>query len=145
MCVSPTLAASLEPLAHRQNVAGLGLFYRHCFDRCSSVLDELVPPPPSCSRSTQFSNRLHDFPDKIPGYYKDIYVNSFFPRTPRLWNYVPGERFPLTNDLNRCKSRVNRHLFSSGSFYTALLSDFIFFFFFLLTPCLVVAVQPCTE
>ena len=31
----PSLAASLEPLAHRQNVAELSLFYRYYFGRCS--------------------------------------------------------------------------------------------------------------
>ena len=30
--VGPSLAASLEPLAHRQTVASLSLFYRHYFD-----------------------------------------------------------------------------------------------------------------
>ena len=41
--VGPSLAASLEPLAHRRNVASLSLFYRYYFGRCSSELAELVP------------------------------------------------------------------------------------------------------
>ena len=32
--VVPSLAASLEPLAHRRNVASLSLFYRYYFGRC---------------------------------------------------------------------------------------------------------------
>ena len=36
--VGPSLAASLEPLAHRQNVASLSLFYRYYFGKCSSEL-----------------------------------------------------------------------------------------------------------
>ena len=36
--VDPSLAASLEPLAHRQNVASLSLFYRYYSGRCSSEL-----------------------------------------------------------------------------------------------------------
>ena len=32
-----------------------------------------------------------------PRYYKDVYVNSFFPRTARLWDFLP---IPLTYDLN---------------------------------------------
>ena len=36
--VGASLAAFLEPLAHRQNVASLSLFYRYYFDRCSSEL-----------------------------------------------------------------------------------------------------------
>ena len=35
-------AASLEPLAHRQNIASLSLFYMYYFDRCSSELAQLV-------------------------------------------------------------------------------------------------------
>ena len=41
--VGPSLAASLEPLAHRQNVGSLSLFYRYYFVRCSSELAQLVP------------------------------------------------------------------------------------------------------
>ena len=38
MCriIGPSLAAFLEPLAHRRNVASLSLFYRYYFGRCSS-------------------------------------------------------------------------------------------------------------
>ena len=41
----PSLAASLEPLTHRQNVASLSLFCRYYFGRCSSELAQLVPLP----------------------------------------------------------------------------------------------------
>ena len=61
MTVDPSLAASLEPLAHRQNLAGLSLFYRYYSGRCSSELAELVPLPYSQGRATRYSNRLHDF------------------------------------------------------------------------------------
>ena len=36
--VGPSLAASLEPLAHHWNAASLSLFYRYYFGRCSSEL-----------------------------------------------------------------------------------------------------------
>ena len=36
--VGPSLAASLEPLAHRQNVASLSIFYRYYFGRFSPEL-----------------------------------------------------------------------------------------------------------
>ena len=81
--VGPSLAASLEPLAHHQNVASLSLFYRYYFGRCSSELAQLVPLP--VSRPTRYSDRLHDFSVTIPTRcYKDVYVNSFFPHTARL-------------------------------------------------------------
>ena len=115
----PSLAASLEPLAHRQNVASLSLFYRYYFGRCSSELAELaelVPLPYSRGRSTRYFDRLHDFSVTIPRCYKDVYVNSFFPRTARLWNSLPMECFPLTYDLSSFKSRINRYLLTVGSF-----------------------------
>ena len=76
-------------MAYLQNVASLGPFYRYYFDRCSSDLDELIPQPHSRLRSTRYANRLHDFSVTIRGYYKDVYVNSFFPGTPRLWTSLP--------------------------------------------------------
>ena len=50
-----SLAASLEPLAHRRNVVSLSFFYRYYFGRCSLELAQLV------SFSTRYSDRLHDF------------------------------------------------------------------------------------
>ena len=104
--VGPSLAASLEPVAHRRNVASLSLFYRYYFGRCSSDF----------GRSTRYSDRLHDFSVTIPRCYKDVYVKSFFPRTATLWNSLPIECFPLTSDLSGFKSRINRHYFTVGSF-----------------------------
>ena len=112
----PSLAASLEPLAHRRNVASLSLFYRYYFGRCSSKLAQLVPLPFSRGRSTCYSDILHDFSVTIPRCYKDVYVNSFFPRTAKLWNSLPIECFPLTYDLSGFKFRINRHLLTVGSF-----------------------------
>ena len=89
--VGPSLAASLEPLAHRRNVASLSLFYRYYFGRCSSELAQLIPLPFSRGRSTRYSDRLHDFSVSIPRCYKDFYVNSFCPRTARLWNSLSIE------------------------------------------------------
>ena len=59
--VAPSVAASLEPLAQHRNVASLSLFHRYYFERCSSELAQLVPPPFSWGRSTHCSDRLHDF------------------------------------------------------------------------------------
>ena len=99
--------ASLEPLAHRRNVASLSLFCRYYFDRCSSELAQLVPLPCSRGRSSGYSDRLHDFSVTISRCYKDVYANSFFSRTTRLWNSLPIECFSLSYDLNGFKSRMN--------------------------------------
>ena len=114
--VGPSVAASLEPLAHCWNVASLSLFYRYYFGRCSSELAQLVPLPFSWGRSTRYSDRLYDFSVTIRRYCKDVYFNSFFPRTAKLWNSLPIEYFPLTYDLSGFKSRINRHLLTVGSF-----------------------------
>ena len=114
--VGPSLTTSLEPLAHCRNVASLSLFYRYYFSRCSSELAQLVPLPFSRGRSTRYSDRLHDFSVTIPRCTRMSYVNSFFPRTARLWNSLPIECFPLTYNLNGFKSRIKRHLVTAGSF-----------------------------
>ena len=104
--VGLSLAASLEPLAHRRNVASLSLFYRYYFGRCSSKLAQLVPVPFSQGRSTRYSDRSHDFSVTIPRCYKDVYVHSFFPHTAKLWKSLPIECFPLTYDLSGFKFRL---------------------------------------
>ena len=102
MCriVGPSLAASLEHLAHRRNVASLSLFYKYCFGRCSSELAQLVPLLFSRGRSTRYSDRLHGVFVTIPRCYKGVYINSFFPPTAKLWNFLPIGCFPLTYDLS---------------------------------------------
>ena len=59
--VCPLLAASLEPLAQRQNGASLSLFYRYYFGRCASELAQLVPLAFSLRRSSSYSDILNDF------------------------------------------------------------------------------------
>ena len=112
------------------NVARLSLFCRYYFGRCSSELAELVPLSYSRGKSTRYSDRLHDFCVTISRYYKDVYVNNFFPHTARLWNSLPIECFPLTNDLNGFKSGINRHLLTVGSFWTGFLYASVFLCFF---------------
>ena len=106
--VGPSLADSLEPLAHRPNVASLSLFCRCYFGRCSSELAQLVLSRFSRGRSTRYSDRLHDF----SRCYKDVYINSFFPRIAKLWNFPPLECFALTYDLSGFKSRIKKHRLS---------------------------------
>ena len=112
----PSLAVSLEDLAHRRKVASLILFYRYYFGRCSSEQAQLVPLPFSQGRSTRYSDRLHGFSVTIPRCYKDVCVDSFFPRKARLWNSLPLQCFPLNCDFSGFKSRINRHLLTVGSF-----------------------------
>ena len=128
--VGYSFAASHECLGHHQNAARLSLCYRYYFGRCSFELAQLVPLPFSWGRSTHSSDRLHDFSVTIPRCCKDVYVNSFFPCTARLWNSLPIECFPLTYNLNDFKSRTNRHLLIVGSFKRDFLYPLIFLCFF---------------
>ena len=114
--VGSSFATTIEPLAHCRNVGSLILFYRYYFGRCSSELAQLVPLPFCQRRFTRYSYRLHDFSVTIPRCYNDVYVNSFFPHTARLWNSLPIECSPLTYDLNGFMSRINGHLLTVGSF-----------------------------
>ena len=110
--VGPSLAASLQLLAHHRNVASSSIFYRYYFGGCSSELPQLVPYFFTWGRSIRYSDRMNDFSVTIPRSYKDAYVKSFFPLTTRLWNSVPIEDFSLIYNLNDFKSRIriNRHL-----------------------------------
>ena len=42
---------------------------------------------------------------------KNVYVNSFFPRTAEIWNSLPIECFPLTYDLRGFKFGINYRFF----------------------------------
>ena len=106
--LNPWLVVEMQP--------ALSLFCRYYFGRCSSELAELVSLPYSGGRSTPYSDRLHDFSVTVPRCYKYVYVNSFFARTARLWNFLPIECFSLTYDLSGLKSRIHRHLLTVGFF-----------------------------
>ena len=82
--VSPSLATSLKPLAHQQNVACLSLFCRYYFGRHSSAMNQLVPLPYSRGKLTRYSGRLYYFSATIPRCYMHVYVNSFLLHTARL-------------------------------------------------------------
>ena len=47
---------TLEPLAHRQNVVSLDLFYWYYFGRCSSELAQLIPISYSQEKSSHYSD-----------------------------------------------------------------------------------------
>ena len=104
------MSSSLQPLAHRGNVASLSLFYRYYFEQCSNEFSKRVPKPFGDARLTRYSDRQHPFIFELPNFKKEFYRNSFFPRTASLWNSLTLECFPLTYNPNLFKSNVNRHL-----------------------------------
>ena len=101
----PSLAASLKPLAHLQNIVSFSFFYRYYFGRYSFELAQLVLLLYSQGRSTCCSIRQHGFSVTIPRCYKDVYSNSFFPCMVRLLKSLPM-------DLNDFKSKFNRSIVS---------------------------------
>ena len=114
------LIQNLLPLLNLQVIVEIQppkVFSRgNSFSRCSSELAELVPLPCSRGRFPRYSDRLHDFSNTVSRFHKNVYVNSFLPRTAILWNSLPRECFPVIYDLNGFKSRVDRHFLSLGSF-----------------------------
>ena len=114
------LAAPVEPLAHRRNVASLGLCYRYYFGRCSSELPQQVPLP----FSPIFQN------------YLPIECFSLI--------YHPSG---LNSRINRHLLTVGSFyaLTVGYLFFVFPICFSLFVLLFLETPCLAVAVQPCME
>ena len=135
--VGPSLAASLEPLAHRRNVASLSLFYRYYFGRCSSELAQLVPLP--FSREGLLVILIDDFSD-----FCMIFLSPFLDVTrmsmsavsffARLNSSILCLENAFLTSFN-CRFFLNRFSVCCNLFCTS----------FLVTPCLVAAVQPCME
>ena len=73
-----SLAAFIEPLVHRRNVASLRLFYRYYFGKCPSELDTLTAFLYSRRRFTRYSNSLPNSPVTIPTCYARVISFFFF-------------------------------------------------------------------
>ena len=116
----PSLDASLEPLVHRRNVAGLSLF---CITLVHVHLNWL-----NWFHFLFFEGGLlvfYDFSVTIPRFQKDVYVNtvSFLAKLNCLM---------LSFDLSGSKSRIKRQLLTKSSFLTDFLCALIFLCFFFL-------------
>ena len=77
----------------------------------------------------------------VPRLYKDVYVNTFFLRTARLWNSLSVECFSSTYDLNGSS-------LESTNFNLLVLSNQFSLFafnlnvsFFVVTSCLALVIQ----
>ena len=114
--VRPLFADSLEPLGHCRNVPSLRLpigitlvdvrlNWLNWFHFLILVENLLV------------ILRLHDISVTIRRCYTYFHVNSFIPRTTRLWNSLPIKCFPLSYDLNGFKSVQPCTLDLTDTFY----------------------------
>ena len=90
------------------------------------------PTPLLSWRSTCYCDTLNDFSVTIPRSYKNVYVNSLFPSTAKFLNFLPIECFPLTYDLNRFSSRINKYILFVGCFLAAFMYFLIIFHLFFL-------------
>ena len=125
-----SLAASLETLVHRRNLARLSLLYVIMNVHLNwlnwiyfLILEKYL---------LVILIKLHDFSVTIQKCHNDVYVNSFFPCTARFWNFFAIKCFPLIYDLNSFKSRIKRHLSVVGSIYADFMYALIFLCFFFL-------------
>ena len=91
--------------------------YLYYIDMCLSDLAELVPFPYHRGRCTCYSDRLHDFSATIARSYKNVYINSFFPCTAKLWSSLSIECFPLIYDVSGFRSRISRHLLTVATLF----------------------------
>ena len=117
----PSLAASLEPLAHRWNLTTFSLYYRYYFGRCSSEMDELVPH--IFLKVGLLVNLIDCMMFLSPFLYVKkmsmpivCLVAQFVRQLDWFWNYLPIGCFALNYNLNAFKTRINRHLLTAGVF-----------------------------
>ena len=117
--VGPSLTASLEPSAHRRNVAIFSLFHRYYFGECSTELAKLVLLPDSRGRSTWYSIDCMIFQSPFPDVTRmSMSTVSFLAQldsgilflcnsTSIFWLFSPYILcFPLIFDLSGFKSRI---------------------------------------
>ena len=115
------------------------LFCRYYFGRCSSELAQLVH---FLILEGGLLLILIDCMIFLPPFLDVTRVSMsivFFPRTARLWNFLPIEFFSLTYDLSGLKYRIRFFLNRFPVYFN------LFVLLFLVTPCLVVAVEPCIK
>ncbi|XP_065658585.1 uncharacterized protein LOC136083104 [Hydra vulgaris] len=116
--VGQALAAKLQQLSHRRNVASLSLFYKYYNGHCSKELVSLALSTEIHSRVTCHSVKSHPFSLTVPKCSKNPYSSSFFPQTSVLWKSLPSSCFPNSYKLQSFKSSVNRYLaLQSSSFF----------------------------
>ena len=137
--VGPSLAPSLEQLAHRRNVTSLSLFCRYYFVRWSSELAQRVPFPYYRGRSTRYSDQLHPPLDATR---MSMSTVSFLAQLDSGIRSLRMLTFDL-EDLSLELIDVFSKQISCISQQQICFKVFVLLFF--VTPCLIVAIQSCME
>ena len=130
-----SLAASLEPSAHRRNVVSLILYYNYYTQWEMFIWTGWTDSTSLFSWEVDLFVILMDFTSP----FLDVIRMSIL-RVPLSLSV------PLTFDQNGLKFRVNRHLSSLGSLSSIFQNAFHFCFFFLVTPYICNSyLQPCVD
>ena len=108
--IEEPLKAGIVPLEHRRNVASLCVFYRHFLLQPSIELSNIIPSEVTCTRTTRSSVSRHPFAVMIPRSNTELHLNSYIPRTSRLWNSLPASVFPSSSNIDAFKTAANAFL-----------------------------------
>ncbi|XP_065682397.1 uncharacterized protein LOC136095585 [Hydra vulgaris] len=106
--VGLALAANLQPLPYRRNVASLSLLYKCYNGHYSKELASLVQSAKIHYSFTYHSIKPHPLTVTAPKCSKNSYSSSFFPRTLVLWNSIPSSYFPDSYNFQSVKSSFYR-------------------------------------
>nr|CAI5822134.1 unnamed protein product [Callosobruchus analis] len=101
------LTKDLHSLEHRRRVAGLSLFYRFYHGRCSSELSQIITPKAVRTGNTRDALHAHPYQVEVPTPRTSLLQHSFFWKTSRLWNELPGSLFPDGYNLQRFKTNLS--------------------------------------
>ena len=101
--IDEPLKFGIVPLSHRINVTSLCVFYHHIFLQPSIELADILPSEAPSMRATRCC--VH-----IPRSKTELHLNSYIPRTSRLWNSLPASTFPASPNMTAFKTGVNAFL-----------------------------------
>ena len=87
-----TLALGWESLHTRRLLAQCTLFHKIHYHHLVSI-----PFPPAITPAAYIGRHDHNLKYVIPETTIDVYKFSFFPRTVRTWNHLPGHVVEITN------------------------------------------------
>ena len=113
------------------------VFRQGCFGKCEQITNMLFPADLFTFTKEIFNGKFYVLKCVLQDY--SVFLAPF---SDDVNVYI---KFISFDTLNGFKSKSDKHLLSLGSFQSAILHAFLPCILFLLTPCLVRAVQLCVE
>ena len=108
--IDEPLKFDIVPLSRRRNVASLCVSHRYIFLQPSIELADILPSEAPSMRTTRCSVSGHPYCVHIPRPKTELHLNSYIPRTSRLWNSHPASAFPASPNMTAFKTGVNAFL-----------------------------------